>query len=83
MITAILVVPVNIFLYVLLETFAIAWPGGYDDERRVKASSNAQLDLNDAANKSRFGEAIEKAVQKGSAERNIVSGDVTHKAYSG
>lgn len=83
MITAILVVPINIFLQFLLENFANVWPGTYDDQRRFKASSNGKLNLSEAAKKSGFGKVINKAVKQGSASEMENAEDATHFAYSG
>jgi hypothetical protein len=83
MITVILVIPLQVFLAVILESYASVWPGTYDDEERFKASNNAKLNEDDVVRKSDFGEVINSAVQKGSDYARHDTGDAAQIAYSG
>jgi hypothetical protein len=83
MITVILVIPLQGFLSVILESYASIWPGTYDDEERFKASNNAKLNEDDVVRKSDFGEVINLAVQKDSVHARHNTGDAAQIAYSG
>ena len=89
LITTILTIPPVIILCFVLENFAASFPGkqGYRHQINGKSGdkimSEVALKICEEENKSLFGEAISRAIKKGSARDSYTSADLTQITYSG